>query len=182
METRFLTRWWLAAVFLLALAGPASAEIYRWTDAEGREHFTMDLHRVPAKHRAEAERRAVLEKAKVDPEPSNVNTMATPDSQRAKRWTRPRRSYSRSPAAAAEVHCSSSHKSKAQKLQREVTRWEKQVELQEDLESRLVRTEDRLRAENRVERYEIYLEHAEQALEDFEDRMRQQGVPPGCYR
>jgi hypothetical protein len=175
-------RFAFALAIVLSIAAPASAEFYRWTDGEGREHFTMDLHRVPPEHRAEAERRAVLEKAKADPEPSKLNTMETPDSQRAKRWTRPRRSYSHSPAASAEVQCSSSLKSQAQKLQRDVARWEKRVELEGDLERRLVRTEDRLRAENRGERYEIYLEHAEQALEDFEDRMRQKGVLPGCYR
>lgn len=37
------------------LAAPAAAGIYRWTDAEGREHFTTDLHKVPARYRAAAE-------------------------------------------------------------------------------------------------------------------------------
>jgi clan AA aspartic protease (TIGR02281 family) len=50
----------LAPALLLAagLAAPAWADIYRWTDAEGRTHFTQDLARVPAVHRAEAERSA----------------------------------------------------------------------------------------------------------------------------
>ena len=43
----------LAAV-VLAVADPARGEIYRWTDAEGRIHFTENLDRVPAEHRAAA--------------------------------------------------------------------------------------------------------------------------------
>lgn len=39
----------------LALGAPASAEIYQWTDAEGRIHFTQDLSQVPPKLRNAAE-------------------------------------------------------------------------------------------------------------------------------
>jgi clan AA aspartic protease (TIGR02281 family) len=39
------------AVALLAVAGPARAEIYRWTDAEGRVHFTERIEQVPLEHR-----------------------------------------------------------------------------------------------------------------------------------
>ena len=41
---------------LLLLSGtPAGAEIYRWTDAEGRVHFTQDLTQVPRAERKRAE-------------------------------------------------------------------------------------------------------------------------------
>ncbi len=40
----------LAAV-LLAVAGPARGEIYRWTDAQGRIHFTQRIDQVPPEHR-----------------------------------------------------------------------------------------------------------------------------------
>jgi len=43
---------------LLLLPASGGAEIYRWTDAEGRLHFTERLDRVPPAHRAEAERNA----------------------------------------------------------------------------------------------------------------------------
>jgi len=43
----------LLALALLA-ALPAGAEIYRWTDAQGRTHFSQDLGQVPAEHRAAA--------------------------------------------------------------------------------------------------------------------------------
>ena len=53
----------IAAVFLLAagLTSLAHAEIYRWTDAQGRVHFTQDLSRVPASQRAAAEQSARAE-------------------------------------------------------------------------------------------------------------------------
>jgi clan AA aspartic protease (TIGR02281 family) len=42
----------LALAFLATL--PAGAEIYHWTDARGRTHFSQDLGRVPPEHRAAA--------------------------------------------------------------------------------------------------------------------------------
>ena len=41
----------LIAALALALGGSAAAEIYRWTDADGRVHFTQDLSQVPPEHR-----------------------------------------------------------------------------------------------------------------------------------
>ena len=46
------------AAALLAVAGPARAEIYRWTDAEGRVHFTEHIEQVPLEHRNAARERA----------------------------------------------------------------------------------------------------------------------------
>ena len=48
----------LGFVLLLILPSSFSAEIYRWTDAEGRVHFTQDLAQVPVAHRAAAEQGA----------------------------------------------------------------------------------------------------------------------------
>ena len=47
------------AAALLAFGAQASAEIYRWTDAEGREHFTQELSQVPGAHREQALRRSL---------------------------------------------------------------------------------------------------------------------------
>jgi aspartyl protease family protein len=45
----------LVIALLCALyAGPAWTEIYRWTDAEGKLHFTQDLGSVPPAHREQA--------------------------------------------------------------------------------------------------------------------------------
>jgi clan AA aspartic protease (TIGR02281 family) len=47
---------WLAFASLLWLvAAPAEAQIYRWTDEEGRLHATSDPSQVPARHRGAAE-------------------------------------------------------------------------------------------------------------------------------
>jgi clan AA aspartic protease (TIGR02281 family) len=50
-------------VLLLALPSWSSAEIYRWTDAEGRVHFTQDLSQVPPAHRARAQQSATAPRA-----------------------------------------------------------------------------------------------------------------------
>ena len=47
----------LIALFLVC-AGPAAAEIYRWRDEGGREHFTQDLNQVPPRYRKQAEEAA----------------------------------------------------------------------------------------------------------------------------
>jgi hypothetical protein len=46
----------LAAVFVAALtcAGAAGAQVYRWTDENGRLHFTSDLNQVPLRYRDQA--------------------------------------------------------------------------------------------------------------------------------
>jgi clan AA aspartic protease (TIGR02281 family) len=46
------------ATALLAVAVSARAEIYSWTDAQGRIHFTERIDRVPPEHRNEARERA----------------------------------------------------------------------------------------------------------------------------
>jgi clan AA aspartic protease (TIGR02281 family) len=42
------------AVLLCTLAGPAHAEVFRWTDAQGRLHFAQSLDQVPVAHRKQA--------------------------------------------------------------------------------------------------------------------------------
>jgi aspartyl protease family protein len=81
----------LVAVLALLPAG-AGAEIYRWTDASGRIHFTEDLSRVPAQHRADAAGRARA------PEASRVQTFAGPEPEAPA----PPAAYSGSAGAAAE--------------------------------------------------------------------------------
>ncbi len=62
----------LGFVLLLILPVPFSAEIYRWTDAEGRVHFTQDLAQVPVAHRAAAEESATA------PRSDRLQTYSTP--------------------------------------------------------------------------------------------------------
>lgn len=42
------------ALGVLCVPAAAGAEIYRWTDAQGRVHFTQDLSQVPSEHRSGA--------------------------------------------------------------------------------------------------------------------------------
>ena len=51
------------AAALLAVAGPARAEIYRWTDAQGRIHFTERIEQVPPEHRNAARESASASRA-----------------------------------------------------------------------------------------------------------------------
>ncbi len=62
----------LGFALLLILPSWSSAEIYRWTDAEGRVHFTQDLSRVPPAHRAQAEQSAAA------PRPDRLQTYSGP--------------------------------------------------------------------------------------------------------
>jgi len=59
----------IAAACVLLAAAPAAAEIYRWTDEQGREHFTQDLGQVPPQHRSQA-----VERTLEAPRPDRVNT------------------------------------------------------------------------------------------------------------
>lgn len=66
----FCCHWIRAAAAFGALAlltaAPVSAEIYRWVDASGREHFATDLGQVPPAHRAEAVERAKKSRNRVN--------------------------------------------------------------------------------------------------------------------
>jgi clan AA aspartic protease (TIGR02281 family) len=58
---------------LVPFAGVARAEIYRWTDEQGRTHFTQDLSRVPPAARAQA---AAAARSRG---PGRLQTFASPD-------------------------------------------------------------------------------------------------------
>ena len=65
------------ACLLVALAGaPAQAEIYEWTDAEGRVHYTQHLDRVPP-----AQREAAMKSSRRQGEPGALQTYSSPASQ-----------------------------------------------------------------------------------------------------
>lgn len=51
------------------VAGASSSEIYRWTDREGRLHFTERLEMVPPEHRASAVE-SVMRSTEPEPEPA----------------------------------------------------------------------------------------------------------------
>lgn len=47
----------------LLIAGSIRAEIYEWTDQQGRLHFAQDLNQVPPQYRSQAEREALADGA-----------------------------------------------------------------------------------------------------------------------
>lgn len=65
----------VAAVVGLLAAAAAHGEIYKWVDETGRMHFAQELHRVPARYRAQAEAGAVSSEG-----PSPVQTFSPPAS------------------------------------------------------------------------------------------------------
>ena len=67
----------LGLALLVSLAGGAAAEVYRWTDDSGREHYAGALSQVPPEKRAEA-----LESAE-RAAPSRLQTFETPASRPA---------------------------------------------------------------------------------------------------
>ena len=87
------------AVLALAVAGAARGEIYRWTDAEGRLHFTQHLDQVPPEQREAARRGAGTASS------ARVQTYSGTTDGAAPQAARPRRSRavalrSRSPSCA----------------------------------------------------------------------------------
>jgi clan AA aspartic protease (TIGR02281 family) len=57
------SRWRIAiglagSIGVALLAAPGQSEIYTWTDADGRSHYTQDLQGVPPEHRGAARERA----------------------------------------------------------------------------------------------------------------------------
>ncbi|MDX1648813.1 MAG: TIGR02281 family clan AA aspartic protease [Myxococcota bacterium] len=65
----------IALLASLLIGPPAGAEIYRWTDAQGRVHFTEDLGQVPADQRTAATE-AAQRRSRA---PSRLQTYERPD-------------------------------------------------------------------------------------------------------
>jgi clan AA aspartic protease (TIGR02281 family) len=84
-------RWGLAALLCALLGSSAAAEVYRWTDEHGREHWTGDLSQVPPGKRGEA-----LDAARTGP-PSRLQTFEGPPAAVARESTGARRGVLRIP-------------------------------------------------------------------------------------
>ncbi|MDJ0868937.1 MAG: TIGR02281 family clan AA aspartic protease [Myxococcota bacterium] len=90
----------LAALVPIALAVPAAAEIYRWTDEDGRVHFTQSLNEVPRKYRKEAEHNATRTSASRSP----VQTYSTKPGTKPAQTKTPPASRAPGAASAGKVH------------------------------------------------------------------------------
>jgi hypothetical protein len=81
----------LVAGGLLLAAAPASSELYRWTDENGRMHFTSDKNKVPARYRYQSEEPTGSGK-------STINRVESQGQGQLERQRPPQRTRSRSAA------------------------------------------------------------------------------------
>lgn len=184
----------LLVLTLLALQLPsgAGAEIYRWVDAQGRDHFTADLREVPR-----AKRAAAMAAADARPVVNRATAGSVPASQAE--TSAPRSPYVQTarPTSAGERIAGMSEdewRERAGSLATDVAHLEKRFEQLEEqgadhmpLSSgrrnishrRYANYKSRYREWERVGRK---LDAAKASLERFEERARRSGVPPGWLR
>ena len=173
-------------VAALFLGAPASAEIYRWTDESGKEHFTTNLNQVPPQYRPGARDTAVQQKTKPVVVESD-HPMQPTRSRFPAAKTPPRRPQGRQQVPSREVqmgsHECSRAQAKARSLQRSIDSAERQVESYEDAANDTALSDrSRRRYEVRLENAEGRLERAEEQLQDYVQSKRRAGLPFGCLR
>ena len=197
----------LAAVGLAVLAAslaapPSGAEIYRWTDAAGEEHFTTRLDDVPSVHRDAARRRAAgstlnsyeSERGEAPPAEASVPGAEAPAG-RGRR--RPPGGPPAAPAPAEETYGGRSEawwRGEYTRQVQEIERYEATAELCEGEEApvrgdpltgRRMKEQHYERAAAgfaRCEEARYVLDGLRRALDRFVENARQQGVPPGWVR
>jgi len=203
----------MLALLLLFAVGipPATADIYRWTDADGAEHYTQDLDAVPALYRDaararwEASRRRIsvtgasptrsladepatgpAARALSDRDAASTRRAATesldwPGGRSESEWRGDLAAREQAVASAerriAEIEASSSAPgsgdySNRARSNKDRARWERGREL---------RANQRAKAK-RLARAHARRARAEQSLEQFRERARRAGVPPGWLR
>lgn len=165
---------WTLACLLAGFPAPLAAEIYHWTDAGG-DHFTTDISKVPPQHRPAARRSATPERAPeraIEAPPAHRPLQLAPQS--------PPAAPAPDPMDSAACHTA---RERVAALRRKLAQVERQADAAEDSASN-IRLSHRSRAnyEARAERYEARVQDAQDALTDYENAMRRQGLPPGCLR
>ncbi|HPG25805.1 MAG: DUF4124 domain-containing protein [Spirochaetaceae bacterium] len=180
------------------LSGSASAEFYRWTDADGNTHFTSDLGSVPPAYREQARASAAT-----TGRTGHINQIDTPAAPAARETPERLRDAQRpaspnGPAADADLvdgRDEASWRADAERYAREIEQLEQQVEACED-----VSVPDRY--DERTGRYKTKRQHYDRKMaaveacsqtksrldvtrrqqENFAERARRRGVPPGWLR
>lgn len=176
----------------LAPAG-ARAEIYRWVDSQGREHFTTDLRQVPSVYREAARTRAASRPALIqedappaarDPSPHAAPSAGAAAGPRPGAW----QVEDPKPQGRGEAHWRSEHGrrvARVEQLERRVA--ELEALGAESAPSRRGRISDRnfdryhgrhLEWEGKTQE----LVRARAELEAFRETARRAGVPPGWLR
>jgi hypothetical protein len=180
----------LASACLLLGGAAALAEIYRYTDAQGGEHFTTDLEQVPPSQRdaakAAAEGRPTLIRRGV-PRPAPRFHPRPPAS----------RQWSNTPRSGAEEYRNGRPRSwwreKYGEIESEIAVLEDEVARLEEMGADHLppsarRSASRHRYSNYRKRHYAWknailrLQKARDRLERFEERARRSDVPPGWLR
>lgn len=185
-----------AALLVLGLligvfpAGPADAEIYRWTDASGREHFTTDLSTVPSAHRAAAQAGAGR------PSDANINRIqSTPRSEPDSGAASPASVRDRPPEEEKiGGQNEATWRKRARRFEQEIENIEAGIERCEDVRVP-VRFNPRSGRRMKRQHYERKMAMADQCgggenalrvkrlqQENFLENARRRGVPPGWLR
>jgi len=179
------TRATLAALAATALVSTsAGADVYRWRDAAGREHFAQQLHQVPPEHRAEA--RTAAEPADAEGSGGAISYQDVPRrsatlgaSAEARDAREPAPPAARAPSAG---ECKDLQKQIAKK-QKVIRTHEGSVEANQRWADDIDRSPfSRRKYEVRAEEESRWLARAEEDLESFIDQQRRKGVAPGCLR
>ena len=196
---------WLVVVgFVLGqivAADVAAADIYRWTDAGGQPHFTTDLSSVPPAYRAAAQATAGAK-----PKSGVVNLMPTRPARRAEPGAPPaasapthRDGSGRFARSAGERDLVGGHdeawwRSQATRFRDEIGVLEQEVEACKDVKapSRYNHRTGRRMKRQHYERGKAAARRCAQnkstlgvkrlQLDNFAERARRQGVPPGWMR
>jgi hypothetical protein len=166
------------------VATPAAADVYRWRDAAGREHFAQQLHQVPPEHRAAARQVARTADAgetggaiRYQDVPRRSATLGA--SREARAAQEPAPPAARAPSAR-----------ECRVLQKQIARKEKVIRTHRGSVEANQRWADdidrspfsRRRYEVRAEEEARWLARAERDLQRFIDAQRRKGAPPGCLR
>lgn len=199
----------VAGALAATVTGPAEAEIFRWKDASGREHFTTDISRVPPEYRAKARQGAREGLGRVNvidgsggsgpaahgskPAASERRHFGVP-ANGAPQQPAPRRAFA-PPAEAEKVggHDEAWWRDRASSYRREIERLESAVDACEDVKApsgyaasgrRLKRQhrERQMAAVNLCSRNRSNLDAKRLQYANFSERARKQGVPPGWLR
>jgi hypothetical protein len=173
------------ALVAAGIALAASADVYRWTDAKGIDHYTSDLRQVPAAQRDLARATVLGRKGSLQ----RIGA-ATPNAQRTPSPASSGAAHASAPPAAPARDDEVGGKAEAQ-WRDEAARLRERVALNAPGADHCA--EDRLapspaaggpeqteaeRCRNRAAEYEA----AQEAVSKFEERSHEAGVPPGWIR
>lgn len=164
----------------LACAASAGAEIFRWTDASGEEHFSMHLADVPESQRAAALEAAGASGQSLSGYESKPHVpLPTPDGDADAVSSFPASAAPSEPRIGGRTE--TMWRTDAHEHIDAITRAEEGLDACEAADSRKRMTSG-LTALDACAAHEAAIDHAEESMVRFEDLARSKGVPPGWLR